>query len=68
MCIRDSAYAALGQLHRAQKVGGQDRVRYSGSPLPMSFTEIDYRHQVICIDLDGESLAKTAPILSLIHI
>lgn len=56
------AYAALGHLHRAQKVGGQERVRYSGSPLPMSFTEIDYRHQVIRIDLDGESLAKTAPI------
>ncbi len=50
------AYAALGHLHRAQKVGGQKRVRYSGSPLPMSFTEIHYRHQVICIDLDGEAV------------
>jgi len=50
------AYVALGHLHRAQKVGGQDRVRYSGSPLPMSFTEIGYRHQVIRIDLDGEAV------------
>jgi len=56
------AYAALGHLHRAQKVGGQSRVRYSGSPLPMSFTEIHYPHQVIRIDLEGESLAEIAPL------
>ena len=56
------AYAALGHLHRAQKVGGQERVRYSGSPLPMSFTEIDYRHQVIRIDLDGEAVREITPI------
>lgn len=47
------SYAALGHLHRAQRVGGQDHVRYSGSPLPMSFAEIDYPHQVVRIDLDG---------------
>ena len=52
------AYAALGHLHRAQKVGGQERVRYCGSPLPMSFTEIHYLHQVVRIDLDGESIAE----------
>ena len=56
------AYAALGHLHRAQKVGGQSRVRYCGSPLPMSFTEIHYPHQVIRIDLDGESVAEITPI------
>ena len=56
------AYAALGHLHRAQKVGGQSWVRYSGSPLPMSFTEIHYPHQVIRIDLEGESLAEIAPL------
>lgn len=56
------AYVALGHLHRAQKVGGQTRVRYSGSPLPMSFTEINYRHQVVRIDLDGDSVADVMPI------
>lgn len=56
------AYVALGHLHRAQKVGGQARVRYSGSPLPMSFTEIHYRHQVVRIDLDGDSVAEVMPI------
>jgi exonuclease SbcD len=38
-------YAALGHLHRAQTVGGQNRLRYAGSPLPMSFAEIHYPHQ-----------------------
>lgn len=31
-------YVALGHLHRAQKAG-HDRIRYSGSVLPMSFSE-----------------------------
>ena len=56
------AYAALGHLHRAQKVGSQEWVRYSGSPLPMSFTEIDYPHQVVRVDLDGDALQNITPL------
>lgn len=52
----DIAYAALGHLHLAQQVGGQDRIRYCGSPLPLSFAEIDYPHQVLKIELDGAAL------------
>lgn len=55
-------YAALGHLHRAQKVGGEDHIRYSGSPLPMSFTEIHYPHQVVRIDLDGDSVREIVEI------
>jgi DNA repair protein SbcD/Mre11 len=51
------AYVALGHLHKAQRVGGREHIRYCGSPLPMSFTEVDYAHQVLCIDLDGEKVA-----------
>lgn len=51
------AYAALGHLHMAQIVGKQPHLRYSGSPLPMSFSEIGYRHQVLRVDLDGETAA-----------
>ena len=52
------AYVALGHLHLAQTVG-QDRTRrYCGSPLPMSFSEIDYPHQVVIVDLDGESVGE----------
>ncbi|KGO79963.1 nuclease SbcCD subunit D [Flavobacterium beibuense F44-8] len=50
----DIKYVALGHIHKAQKVGGQEHVRYSGSPLPMSFSELKYKHQVIIFDLDQE--------------
>jgi exonuclease SbcD len=58
----DIAYAALGHLHLAQKVGGQERIRYSGSPLPLSFAEIDYPHQVLKVELDGAELASVEAI------
>ena len=41
------SYVALGHLHRAQRVGRDDRVRYSGSPIPLSMAEAGYRHQVV---------------------
>ncbi|MGZ8159338.1 MAG: exonuclease SbcCD subunit D [Methylobacter sp.] len=50
------AYAALGHLHLPQSVGGRDWVRYSGSPLPMSFSEVDYPHQIVCFELAGEQV------------
>ncbi|WP_456281947.1 exonuclease SbcCD subunit D C-terminal domain-containing protein [Cupriavidus sp. JZ107] len=52
------AYVALGHLHRPQKVGRHEHIRYSGSPLPMSFSEIHYPHQVVSARLDGEALAE----------
>jgi exonuclease SbcD len=54
----DLAYVALGHLHLAQKVGGREHVRYSGSPIPLSFAEIGYRHQVCLVDLDGTGPAR----------
>lgn len=53
------AYVALGHLHRAQKIGGDPTRRYCGSPLPMSFSEVGYRHQVVLVDLVGEGVAET---------
>lgn len=54
------AYAALGHLHLAQKVGGREHVRYCGSPLPLSFSEVGYQHQVLRVDLqDGKATAVT---------
>lgn len=46
-------YVALGHLHRAQTVAEQDWIRYSGSPLPMSFSEINYQHQILQIDIEA---------------
>lgn len=55
---RELAYTALGHIHKAQKVGGREEVRYSGSPLPMSFSETNYRHQVVLVTLDGRTPAS----------
>lgn len=44
-------YLALGHIHRAQFVhGGGHRVRYSGTPLPVSFDEC-YPHSVTIVEL-----------------
>lgn len=45
-------YVALGHLHRAQSLDG-GRVRYSGSPFPLSASEIGYGHGVTLIDLSS---------------
>lgn len=47
-------YVALGHIHKAQKIGGKDHIRYSGSPLPMSFSERNYKHQVVIFNLEDE--------------
>ncbi|MBU3846076.1 MAG: exonuclease SbcCD subunit D C-terminal domain-containing protein, partial [Candidatus Acinetobacter avistercoris] len=44
-------YVALGHLHKPQKVG-QDHIRYSGSPIPLSFSEINYKHQIVDVTID----------------
>jgi len=56
------AYVALGHLHRAQKVAGKDQVRYSGSPVPLSFQEAEYEHVVLIGDLDRIAETRTIPV------
>lgn len=51
---QDIKYVALGHIHKAQRIGGKEHIRYSGSPLPMSFSELNYKHQVIVFELDEE--------------
>lgn len=54
----DLTYVALGHLHKAQRVGGREGVRYAGSPLPLSFHEESYKHRVELVELDGPSLVR----------
>ena len=51
------AYTALGHIHKAQRVGGRENIRYAGSPLPMSFSEQHYRHQVVAVTLENGCLS-----------
>jgi exonuclease SbcD len=46
------SYVALGHLHGSQTI--TERVRYSGSPLPYSFSEADHRKTMWLIDLDAD--------------
>ncbi|WP_287812833.1 exonuclease SbcCD subunit D C-terminal domain-containing protein [Pseudomonas sp.] len=55
------SYVALGHLHKPQQVNGESRIRYSGSPIPLSFSEVDYPHQVLEIHCDGEQLLSVEP-------
>lgn len=50
------AYAALGHLHGAQQLG--ETVRYSGSPLAMSFSEAHHTKGSLLLDLDEEGRAQ----------
>jgi exonuclease SbcD len=58
----DLDYVALGHLHLAQTVGDRDRVRYSGSPLPLSVAEAAYHHQVLRVDVEAGASATVEPI------
>ena len=50
-------YVALGHLHVPQKVNGSERIRYSGSPLPMGFGEAR-QQKVVCLVEFGKKQAK----------
>ncbi|GGC35454.1 nuclease SbcCD subunit D [Parapedobacter defluvii] len=54
----DLAYVALGHIHKAQRVGGREHIRYAGSPLPMSFSEINYKHQVILFTVEEGQITE----------
>lgn len=62
----DIRYVALGHIHKAQKIGGTEHIRYCGSPLPMSFSERNYRHQVLIFNLNGDLKVKSVEIPAII--
>ena len=46
-------YVALGHLHRPQIVGKNDRIRYSGSPIALSFSEREDAKEVVMLEVDN---------------
>ena len=48
-------YVALGHLHLAQVVGKNERVRYSGAPIPMGFGEANQTKKVIVVEFQGNN-------------
>lgn len=51
-----AAYIALGHIHRPQKVGGLEHIRYCGSPIALSFDEARQQKEVLLVELDGSGL------------
>lgn len=51
-------YLALGHIHRSQTVYGNQKARYSGSPIPMNFDE-DYPHTVSIVEIENHDDAPS---------
>lgn len=56
-------YIALGHIHRPQKVGGLDHIRYCGSPIPLSFDEIGKPKEVLLVEFNEQGLKDITPLL-----
>ena len=47
-------YVALGHIHRSQKCGGSEYIRYSGTPLKYSFSEANDKKSVTIVELKSK--------------
>jgi len=52
-------YIALGHIHRAQRIADSDHIRYSGSPIPLSFDELGREKSVFLLDFSHQLDAVT---------
>lgn len=57
-CFDGFDYVALGHIHKAQKVGGFDHIRYSGSPMMFNFGETGQK-SVLLIEFKNNTPAIT---------
>lgn len=55
-------YIALGHIHRPQRVGGLEHIRYCGSPIPLSFDEAKQQKEVLLVDLAADSPPTVTPL------
>lgn len=51
-------YIALGHIHRAQNVAKSEHIRYSGSPIPLSFDELGKAKSVFRVDFSAGALQQ----------
>ncbi|ARJ40899.1 exonuclease subunit SbcD [Pantoea alhagi] len=55
-------YIALGHIHRPQRIAGSEHIRYSGSPLPLSFDELGSEKSVFLVSFADGKLASVEPL------
>ncbi|WP_058911509.1 exonuclease subunit SbcD [Entomohabitans teleogrylli] len=55
-------YIALGHIHRPQRIGGSEHIRYSGSPIPLSFDETGAAKSVNLVTFSHGALESVTPL------
>ncbi len=55
-------YIALGHIHRPQIVAKSEHIRYSGSPIPLSFDELKTTKQVVMVTFSGGETEAITPL------
>lgn len=55
-------YIALGHIHRAQQVAKTEHIRYSGSPIALSFDELNKEKSVYLVEFSQQSLSSVTPL------
>lgn len=50
-------YVAVGHVHKAQPIE-RETIRYAGSPLPLSFAEVDYVHECRLLEFQAGALTS----------
>ena len=55
-------YIALGHIHRAQQVAKTEHIRYSGSPIALSFDELGKEKSVYLVEFNQQTLASVTPL------
>ncbi len=54
-------YVALGHIHRPQIIGGKEHIRYSGSPIALSFSEKSDKKQVLILEIEKHQIKSIQP-------
>jgi DNA repair protein SbcD/Mre11 len=55
-------YVALGHIHRPMQIGGTNHIRYSGSPIALSFSEKEQKKIVVEITVDNGCIDNIQPL------
>ncbi|WJG10537.1 exonuclease subunit SbcD [Aliiglaciecola sp. LCG003] len=55
-------YIALGHIHRPQIVAKSEHIRYCGSPIPLSFDELNTQKQVVLVEFNAAQQRTITPV------
>ncbi|MFW5405331.1 exonuclease subunit SbcD [Pectobacterium carotovorum] len=61
-------YIALGHIHRPQRVTQSEHIRYSGSPIPLSFDELNSEKSVCLVSFAPDASPQTPPQIDILPI